>query len=244
MNWMTRLSKGLGILGCVLILMLLFSVTTTQAQVVGVDTITVTFVGDLPESGVQIDSLLYADWRLNDTLPLVATWLDSEGDPVPGGVFTWGTDRPDLLTIWQDAALNWFAVPTGKGTGKLFVRIEAGDVMHVAFLNPDRSLDWVGGEIEAFEWVPSLGDSTLYEGAWVYDYRLQLKPEAERQAQFCGYLVTAQNALVAESPGPPTCPMAFLPLSTTLDRVFANTTRSISWDRLWRLGTSLRGAES
>jgi len=201
-----------GMFASILALLLMIGVSRVEAQVVSVDTILVTIVGDVPEDGVTIDSFLVSrEWRLNDTIPLVASWLDSESDPVPGVVFTWGTDRPDLLTVFQDAGGAWFAMPIGKGAVHLYVRAEASDVMHVGFLNPDRTINWAGGEV-------GIG----------------------RTARFCAYLVTARNALVAESPGPPTCPMAFLPQPSTLDRVFANTTRSISWNQLWRIGTSLR----
>jgi hypothetical protein len=111
-------------------------------------------------------------------------------------VFTWAS--ADTTAVRIDAATG-LAVGVGKGSNvAIWVRAEAVQEMRLASFRPPDSLNWTGQD-------------TIPIGA---------------NLQYCAYLVDAVGFLVSDSPGPPICPIVFLPRPEPFPSMFAGISRS------------------
>jgi hypothetical protein len=137
-----------------------------------------------------------ATFRIGDTVQFVAEAYDSEGDPV-SAVFTWASEDPAVVSIDPNTGL---AVGQTKGSNvAIWVRAEAVGEIRMASFRPPDSLNWSGADT-----IDAIGETL----------------------QYCAYVVDPGGYLVAESPGPPTCPIVFNPRPTEAPRVFAGISRS------------------
>jgi hypothetical protein len=120
--------------------------------------------------------------QAGDSILLVATAYDEDGTEM-NAMFSFFTE--DSTTIRLEARTNpneSLAIAVKKGTVKLWVVAEPITEIIVASFRPPDSLNFTG-----FDTIPVGG--TL---------------------QYCAWAVRA-GRLVVESPGPPTCPIVFLP---------------------------------
>ena len=144
--------------------------------------------------------------RIGDTIHLRAQAFDSEGDPV-SAVFHWASEDDAILRIEEQPDGRAVGIALRKGTVRVWVMVEPVTALITAVLRPDGSLDW-GKQLE----FTALG----------------------QEAQLCGYLHRA-GTLVAESPGPPTCPTVFLAAPTPAMWPGPVIARSLPWSRLMAL---------
>lgn len=186
---------------CWAVLALLVAVPA-HAQLV-TDTVRVTVEGDLAAVGI---TSFEATFRIGDTVQFVAEAYDSEGDPVTA-VFTWASEDPAVVSIDPNTGL---AVGLTKGTNvAIWVRAEAVGEMRLASFRPPDSLNWSG-----FDTLTIQRDSA---GEII---------GAPPELQYCAYLVDPVGYLVADSPGPPLCPVVFLPRAEPVFTMFAGISRS------------------
>ena len=144
--------------------------------------------------------------RIGDTIHLRAQALDSEGDPV-NAAFYWASEDSTILRIEEQPDGRAVGIAIRKGTVRVWVMVEPVTSLDVAVLQSDGTLDW-GKQLE----FTALG----------------------QENQLCAYLHRA-GTLVAESPGPPTCPTVFLAASTPAMWPGPVIARSVPWSRLMAL---------
>ena len=144
--------------------------------------------------------------RIGDTIHLRAQAFDSEGDPV-SAVFPWASEDDAILRIEEQPDGRAVGIALRKGTVRVWVMVEPVTALITAVLRPDGSLDW-GKQLE----FTALG----------------------QEAQLCAYL-HRNGTLVAESPGPPACPIVFLASPTPAMWPGPVIARSLPWSRLMAL---------
>jgi hypothetical protein len=200
----------------------------TEAQVV--DTVYVSVQGDL-------NRVMFTEFETNmtigETKVFRAVAFDSDGDTV-NAIMTYKSTDP---TVIQIDSITGLATALKKGTNiGIWVRAEAGSMMHMASFR-DGDLDFSGNwEIPLYTWQNSLGDSTWYEPTdgrdpyWVKDY-IRV-PNPNPTLQFCAWLVDGGGHMVAESPGPPTCPTVWLPAPEPTNSMFVYVPRTRSMGSL------------
>lgn len=185
-------------------LALLLVATPAAGQVA--DTTLVIIEGDLAEVLIQVPDTIIS---IGDTIFFFAETVDSDGDPVDA-LLTWSSSN---LAAFPIDEVTGVAVALTKDLGGVEVYVQAvkiGAMILATFR--DGELNWSGFDTVALQlWEPSLGDSTWYDrgGYWVYDEILV--PNPDPTLQYCAYLVDPNQRLLVENPGPPTCPIVFLP---------------------------------
>lgn len=158
--------------------------TTTDAQEI-TDTITIEITGTL--TGVVLTAEYLTPLQVGDTAILRAVVHDEDGDPI-SALVTFYTEDATALAL---EAITDPETPTNEGlargialrkaTVRVWVMVEPVSHMYLASFR--------GGVLR---WT---GHDTIPVGG---------------ELQYCAYLVRG-GYLVAESPGPPTCPMVFQP---------------------------------
>ena len=169
------------------------------------DTIVVTIQGKIDQ--VILTAEFVTPPRVGDTVFFRADVYDEDGDPATGFVYHWASEDPTALQIDQLEGNRARGIALKKSTVRVWVMIEPITSLEIAVLQQDGSLDW-GRRIEA--------------------------TALEQQFQLCGYL-HRRGVLVAESPGPPACPIVFLPPATPAMWPGPMIHRSLPWPRFYAL---------
>jgi len=162
------------------VLALLALTWTTTEAQEVADTVVVTIEGDLNEVSVAVVTL--PPHRIGDTIFFRAEAFDSEGDPVVSVLYRWASEDTTVLALEELEDGQARGIALRKGTIRVWVMAEPITSLDIAILREDGSLDW-GRQLT----LTALGES----------------------AQLCAYL-HRRGYLVAESPGPPACPVVFL----------------------------------
>jgi len=171
------------------------------------DTIVVTIQGKIDQ--VILTAEFVTPPRVGDTIFFRADVYDEEGDPATGFVYHWASEDPTALQIDQLEGNRARGIALKKSTVRVWVMIEPITSLEIAVLQQDGSLDW-GRRIEA--------------------------TALEQQFQLCAYL-HRRGVLVAESPGPPTCPTVFLPEAMPAFWPGAPIQRAVPWNALMAMGS-------
>ena len=142
---------------------------------------------------------------IGDSIQYTAITVDSDGDPVTTQL-TWTSSQPQILSIdaQTEMAVALQKSPPGVPIA-VSVRAEKIGALHLASFR-DGELNWMGND-------------TIDVGATL---------------QYCAYLVDPDNYLLAEDPGPPTCPIVFVTRPEPPTTVFASIprVRPLKADRL------------
>ena len=183
---------------------LLLLVATPAAGQVAVDTVWVTVEGPLFETTI---TTVTRRMQLGDTVQFVAIAQDQEGDSVTA-VFTWASTDPTIVSI---DPLTGIAIAIAKTTQPVGIAVLTEQVSELLLATfRDGSLNFSGHDT-IFIQKDSLGNVTT--------------PLSERRLQYCAYLINATRQLVAQDPGPPTCPMVFQDIPIQADAMFARVPR-------------------
>lgn len=194
------------------------------------DTITVTIQGKLTTAILTGEYV--TPFQAGDTAIFRVELLDEAGDPIAGHVTWYSSDstalRLEELPINPDLPGNMAeirGVALKKATVRVWVMAEPILEIHLASFRPHLdSLNWSGHD-SIYIWRDSTGAVVKYDSL-----------------QYCAY-ATRGGYLVVESPGPPTCPVVFVPPPTqeSLDW-FPRIVRAVPSEEFRRLARGVRGA--
>ena len=183
--------------------LLLLVAAPLQAQT-AVDTVWVTVEGPL---FVTTITTVERRLQLGDTVQFVAIAQDQEGDSVTA-VFTWASSDPAAVSI---DPLTGIAIALQKTTQPVGISVLTEQVSELLLATfRDGNLNFSGNDT-IFIQKDSLGNVTT--------------PLEERRLQYCAYLINASRQLVAQDPGPPTCPLVFQDIPLQADAMFARVPR-------------------
>jgi len=164
----------------------LLLLTAPAAGQVAVDTVWVTVEGPLFSTTITtVERLL----TVGDTVHFVAVAHDEQGADVTA-LFTWSSSRPDLVNI---DAVTGMAIALQKDTARVAISVLTEQVERLVLASfRDGNLNFSGFDT-LFLNTDSLGN--------------QIGPFPT--LQYCAYLLNPWGYMVAQDPGPPTCPLAF-----------------------------------
>lgn len=130
---------------------------------------------------VAITGEYVTPFRVGDSVIFTAQAVDEDGDPI-NAMFTFFTEDSTALRLEAMPDGSALGIALRKATVRVWVVAEPITQIQIASFRPPDSLNWTG-----YDTIP-IG-STLQYCAWA----------------------TRNGSLVAESPGPPACPVVFLP---------------------------------
>lgn len=176
-----------------------------------VDTVWVTVEGPLATTTI---TTVERRLQLGDTIQFVAVAQDLEGDPVTA-VFTWASSDPTSVLIDPETGI---ALAIGKSQQPVGISVLTEQVSELFLASfRDGALNWSGND-------------TIYCATNEANECIEPRPTL----QYCAYLVNRDHRLVAQSPGPPTCPLAVPPAPVPSNSVFASVprVRSFEWSQV------------
>lgn len=189
---------------------LLLLALPARAQLV-TDTVRITIEGDLAEVVIQLNDTTIS---IGDTIYFNALAYDSEGDPVSAQL-TWAAEDTTVLDL---DPLTGVGVALRKAQGGIWVVVRAervGEMLIASFR--DGELRWLSetvGDTIYCEYPDIIPPSPEYPEGRCPDDPLPWH-------QWCGYLVSPDYHLLAESPGPPLCPIVFFEAPEPPDALLA-----------------------
>lgn len=198
---------------------LLTPLLPAEAQT-AVDTVWVTVEGPLFETTI---TTVTRRLQLGDTVQFVAIAQDQEGDSVTA-VFTWATSDPGLVSI---DPLTGIAIALGKTRQGVAISVLSEQVSELILATfRDGELNFSGYDTVRARYEPSPGDTAWWPGYEGTPGRFL--PDTIKIfpiLQYCAYLINASWQLVAQDPGPPTCPLVFQDIPIQADAMFARVPR-------------------
>jgi len=191
------------------------------------DTILITITGRVTD--VVLSAEYVTPFRVGDSALFLAEVTDEDGDPINALISFFSEDSTALRiepVIENGGAASNVGMAVGialrKASVRVWVMVEPIGEMRLASFR-DGELNWSGYDT-----------LRLYRDA----SGNVIEDDPRHLIQYCAYL-TRGTTLVAESPGPPTCPTVFLPDPSPSALPFVLARRSVTRAELGRLGRGL-----